>query len=205
MERRRQKAMKNRSRLEKARNLLSRAENKIISWTEKYKIILITDILFGIIVYFMMLSENLVNSVDGIWHTSRFIAGAWETSLGRGMLYFFDKLRGGLISMPLIATLTLLLISTSISLFLDLYSVREKGMGLLISLLLIASPVTCITLSHCYMAVDFGLAFLFSVIAVKCIISKYKIVGIVFGGVFIAISMGCYQAYFGMELLVFCS
>lgn len=187
---------------DRAKQLVIQVENSGLKWMREHATIIFFDILFGIIVYSMMLSGNLVNSVDGIWHTSHFIAGAWETSLGRGLLYFFDKLRSGLVSMPLNTILTIFFISISASLMLDIYSRREKGIKILISMFLIASPITGIILSHCYMSVDFSLALLFSVIAVWWIHSKYRLAGIFCGGVFIALSMGCYQAYFGITCLL---
>ena len=171
-------------RVDRLKGLLLQIENYGSQWGKEHREIIFVDILFGVAVYFMMMSKNLVNCIDGIWHTSHFIAGAWETSLGRGLLYFFDKLRSGLVSMPLNTILTIFLISVSACLMLDLYSKREKGIKILISLLLIASPVTGIILSHCYMSVDFGLAFLFSVIAVRWIHSKYRIAGILAGGIY---------------------
>lgn len=67
--------------------LIIKTEDCIMNWIKNHiKYILITMI-FGIIVYFMMISENLVSSYDGIWNTSHLIAGAWETSLGRGLLH----------------------------------------------------------------------------------------------------------------------
>lgn len=178
-------------------------ETKLMEWAEGHTKIIFWDVAFGIVVYFMMISENLVNSIDGIWRTSRFVAGAWETSIGRGLLYFFDKLRSGLVSMSLNSVLTIFLISLSACLCLDLFPKIGRGrVGLLASLVLIASPVTGIILSHCYMSVDFGLAFLFSVVAVRCIYDRRKIGAVLSGGCFIAMSMGCYQAYFGVTCLL---
>lgn len=154
-------------------------------------------------VYFMMISENLVNSYDGIWNTSYLVAGARETSLGRGLLHYFDKLRAGVVSMPLNSILTLLIVSVGVVLILEIFAVQNKVLYMLVSFLLVANPVICITLSYCFTSVGYGLAFLFSVLSSYCIYKKKGIVGIVLSAGFIALSLGCYQAYFGVTCLLF--
>ena len=67
-----------------------RIENYIVNWIKSHAKYIFINMAFGIMVYFMMISENLVNSYDGIWNTSHFIAEAWETSLGRGLLHYYQ-------------------------------------------------------------------------------------------------------------------
>ena len=71
-----------------------------------YGRVVVGGTLFGVLVYFSMMSLDLVNSYDGIWHWSNFIAGDWEISLGRGLQRYFDKLRFGIVSTSLNTVLT---------------------------------------------------------------------------------------------------
>ncbi len=182
--------------------LIIKTEDCIMNWKKNHiKYILITMI-FGIIVYFMMISENLVSSYDGIWNTSHLIAGAWETSLGRGLLHYIDKVRAGVVSVPFNTILTLLIISVTSALLMDFYAIENKKLAMLVSLLLIANPVVCNTLSYCFTSVGYGMAFLFSVLSAKCICGGRRITGILLGAIFLAMSLGCYQAYFGVTCLL---
>lgn len=76
--------------------LIVKTENYVMNWMKSHIKYMLISTMFGIMVYFMMISENLLNSYDGIWNTSHLIAGAWETSLGRGLLHYVDKARAGI-------------------------------------------------------------------------------------------------------------
>ncbi len=182
--------------------LMMKLENKISNWMERHKKYIFISIFFGISVYFMMLSESLVNSYDGIWHTSNFVAGSWETSLGRGILYYIDRIRGGVVSTPLNSILALLIISITSALILDFFDKVNITMCILTSLLFVANSVTCVTLSYCFTSVGYGMAFLFSVLSVRFICWENKISGVLSGAFFVAMSLGCYQAYFGVICLL---
>lgn len=177
-------------------------EAAIISWSKKHSKFILFQIAFGIIIYFTMLSENLVNDMDGIWNTSNFIAGNWEISLGRGLLRYFDKLRFGVVSVPLNSILMLSILAIANSLIWDLLSLNNKKMTALAAGLLIGNPVVCASLSYCYTSVNFGLAYLFSVAAAFVLIKMKKWYGVACGGLMIALSMSCYQAYFGVTCLL---
>ena len=57
---------------------------------------IIASFFMGILAYFMLISLDLVNDLDGIWHPSNFIAGDWEISLGRGLQRYADRARFGI-------------------------------------------------------------------------------------------------------------
>lgn len=39
---------------------------------------------FAVMVYFPLISLKLTNTVDGLWTTAEYMAGAWELSMGDG-------------------------------------------------------------------------------------------------------------------------
>lgn len=183
--------------------LIYKSENRIRNWTKKYICFLIFNVLFGIIIYFMIMSENLFNDMDGIWHTSNFVAGNWEISLGRGLLRYFDKLRFGVVSVPFNTILTLLVVGIANTLLIDLFSVTNRFIAFLMAGLIIANPVICFTLSYSYTSINYGLSYLFAIGAVYAFSKIKKWISIVLAGAFIMISMGCYQAYIGVVGIIF--
>ena len=182
--------------------LIVKTENYVMNWMKSHIKYMLISTMFGIMVYFMMISENLLNSYDGIWNTSHLIAGAWETSLGRGLLHYVDKARAGVVSVPLNSILTLLIISVASTLIVDFYVAGSKKIAMLVSLLLIANSVVSNTLSYCFTSVGYGMAFLCSVLSARCICGRRRVAGIFLGAVFLALSLGCYQAYFGVTCLL---
>lgn len=169
---------------------------------------IIASFFMGILAYFMLISLDLVNDLDGIWHPSNFIAGDWEISLGRGLQRYADRARFGIVSTPFNTMITLLLISISNAFVIDLFDFKSKPYIYLVLTILIANPIICNTLSYSYMSVNFGLAYFFSVFAT---VSIFKIsnrnkkefwLGVLLGGFFLGISMAFYQAYIGVTCII---
>ena len=180
---------------------LIQCEKRLLGWLETHIFLILGSTIFGITVYFMMMAMELSNDLDGIWHTSNFIAGNWEISLGRGLQRYFDKMRFGIVSVPFNTVLTIFIESVAISMIIDLFGVKNKLLKMLVAALLIANPVVCATLSYSYTTVNYALAYLFSVVSVYAIHffgEKKWYIGSIAGAFFLAVSMGCYQAYIGV-------
>lgn len=161
---------------------------------------IIGQVLIGLIVYFMMMSLNLVNDIDGIWHLSNFIAGDWEISLGRGLLRYADRARFGIVSVPFNSILTLFLIAVGNSLIVSKLDIKNFIYKWLIYIILISNPVVCNSLSYSYTAVNYGLAYFFSILAFLFIKTNVKqkkksILNIVIAASCLGVSMAFYQAY----------
>lgn len=180
--------------------LVENTEEKIIFFIRNYGKYIYGSFFIGILTYFMMMSQNLVNDTDGIWHLSNFIAGDWEISLGRGLQRYADRARFGIVSDSFNSMITILLFAIANTMILtrfDFDNFIYKGLWLII---LMANPVICNTLSYSYMSVNFGLAYFFSVVAFLCIrttIENWKkaVIWIFAGAAFLGISMAFYQAY----------
>lgn len=180
--------------------LVKKEEDKIIYFIKNYGKYILSGLLAGILTYFMLMSLNLVNDLDGIWHLSNFIAGDWEISLGRGLQRYADRARFGIVSDPFNSLLTILLIAISNAIILMQYNFDNNIYKGLFLIVLLANPIICNSLSYSYMSVNFGLAYFFSVAAFNCIkvtISRPQktVAEILCGGVFLGISMAFYQAY----------
>ena len=120
---------------------------EMMLFLRKYNKYIISSFSIGILVYFMMMSLNLVNDLDGIWHLSNFIAGDWEISLGRGLQRYADRARFGIVSDPFNTMLTLLLISTANAVILmkfEFDNIVFKGLFLTISVAAHCHIVICL-------------------------------------------------------------
>ena len=174
-------------------------EKRMVSFFQINAKYLLGGFCIGILAYFMMMSLNLVNHFDGIWHLSNFIAGDWEISLGRGLQRYADRFRFGIVSDSFNTILTLLLAETANVMILDKFQIKKGVYPWLLLLLLTANPVICASLTYSYMSVNFGLGYLFSVMAfyfvdVRGNAKRTLLQGSVCG-VILGVSMSFYQAY----------
>lgn len=163
--------------------------------------IVICSLVAGLLTYFMLYSDFLTNP-DGMFvggGTDLSISGGWEISLGRWMLPFLDKLRGG-VNAPLFNTaLSLFLLSIAGVLILSILKVNEcKWVKLLIILTIICNPSVMVLLTYFYCSVNYSLAFLLAVCAAWIILRHPNWKGILVGGIAISISLGIYQSYIGV-------
>ena len=187
--------------------LITDLEKKIVHFWGNYSKYIMFGFWVGFLTYFMMMSLNLVNDLDGIWHLSNFIAGDWEISLGRGLQRYADRARFGIVSDAFNSMITIFLISVANAMILTKFNFESaiyKGLFLVV---LVANPVICNALSYSYMSVNFGLAYFFSVVSFICIKStivtrKNIMTGIFGGAIFLGISMAFYQAYVCLTILL---
>jgi hypothetical protein len=167
---------------------------------------IIFGVIFGTFVYLQMMSNDLVNNIDGIWHPSNFIAGNWEISLGRGLQRYADRARFGLVTSSFNTLLVLLLISIADVLVIRRFDLKGKLFSFLFIIMSIANPVVSESLSYSYMSVNFGLAYFFSVLAFFVLPTigkrKWQVLRALLSGFLLAISMSFYQAYIGVFCVV---
>lgn len=186
-------------------NIISTYDKKIRSWFGKYLPLMGASLAGGIAAYFTLLSCDLVNHLDGMWHTSNFVAGNWEISLGRGLLRYWDKLRFGVVSVPFNSIAALGIIALTIPIILELFGIKNKIIAALISAVLIINPTVCCTLTYSYHAIDYALAFLLAAGAaagVYYLSGKSIVRGVLSGGVLLAAAMATYQAYMGVTCIL---
>ena len=167
----------------------------------EYKYLGIFGLLFGIILYSLLMTHGLTNTFDGLWHQNYHRAGSGELSSGRWLLVYLDKLVMGNHADPMISLLTLGLYVIGFVLVADLFRLRHRVGQYLCMALFLSSTVICITLSYRYTALGYGLAYFFAVLSIYIMIrARRHGYGICIGGIFLGLAMACYQAY----LAVFC-
>lgn len=170
----------------------------LVFFLKKWKNYIIINLFVAWIIYFKLISQTLYNQFDGIWHGNYRVAGNWEMSLGRWMWGHIDKFQFGIHCEPINSLVALLSIIIGIVLILELFEIKSKPVSYFISILFISNVFICNILSYRFQAIIFGIAFLLSILAAYVIIKmRSNFGGIICGGILIAFSMGCYQAYLG--------
>lgn len=129
---------------------------------------------FAAMVYFPLISLKLTNTVDGLWTTAEYMAGAWELSNGRWFWLVTSFLRFSLQLEPINAVVCLVLISLGVTklhmTFKPVHEGRTSCLDWLAGLCYLANTVIGCYLSFAHQSVEFGLAFYLSVLAAVCVI-----------------------------------
>lgn len=160
---------------------------------------------FAVMVYFPLISLKLTNTVDGLWTTAEYMAGAWELSNGRWFWLVTSFLRFSLQLEPINAVVCLVLVSLGVTklhmTFKTVHEGRTACLDWLAGLCYLANTVIGCYLSFAHQSVEFGLAFYLSVLAAVCVIRSRSIAaGIAQGAFLLALSLGLYQT----NLACFC-
>lgn len=176
-------------------------KNGFVVFFQKYRLEAIFVLLFGVILYSLMMSQQLTNTFDGLWQQNYHHAGNVELTSGRWLLIFADKLVMGLHAEPIASIAALILFIAGFVLVLDLFGMENRFYNSLCLVLLLSSTTVSNTLSYRYTSLGYGLAYLLAALSVYAGIKiKNEIVAIGLSGVLLGLAMSCYQAY----LAVFC-
>lgn len=166
------------------------------------RLICLLIFIFGFIIYLQLMTQQLVNTYDGLWEFTYHSAGKWELSLGRWFWLYLDKIRFGFSNDPWTSVITIFLFTAGMILIADIFAL-DKKISFLSGALFISSTAVCVSLSYRYMSPVFGFAFFSSILAAWIIIkSEGAILSVAVGGFVIALSMGSYQSCIGCTCLV---
>lgn len=160
---------------------------------------------FAIVVYFPLISLKLTNTVDGLWTTAEYMAGAWELSNGRWFWLVTSFLRFSLQLEPINAVVCLVLVSLGVTkLHMTFKTVREgrtSCLDWLAGLCYVSNVVVGCYLSFHFIAPEYGFSFFFAMLATEHVIrGKSAVSSIVPAAVLLALSLGLYQT----NLACFC-
>ena len=176
-------------------------ENRLILFLRQYRFTAIVGLVFGVLLYSLMMTQQLTNTFDGLWQQNVHQAGTAELSSGRWMLQLADRLIMGLHADPVASVLALALFILGFLLILDLFRVKGRFMQCLCLLLFLSAAAVCCTLSYRFTSFGYSLAyFLASCSVCAAVRIKNKLAAVGTGGVLLGLAMACYQAY----LAVFC-
>ncbi len=184
-------------------NILKCEGRRLAKVCREYASVFVVGLIFGAVTYYLLISNQLVNSNDGLWEYNYYKSGSWSLSLGRWFLPYLDRLRFGISVEPFASLLTMSFYSAGFIFILDLFDLGKRISSYFASMLFLSSTAVCVTLSYRFTSPSYGLAFLLSVLAAWVIIKwENKFTSFVVGGGLIAFAMGAYQAYIGCTCMV---
>lgn len=159
---------------------------------------------FAVMVYFPLISLKLTNTVDGLWTTAEYMAGAWELSNGRWFWLVTSFMRFSLQLEPINAVVCLVLVSLGVTRLHMLFKpawMRTSCIDWLAGLCYVSNVVVGCYLSFHFIAPEYGFSFFFAMLATEHVIrGKSAVSSIVPAAVLLALSLGLYQT----NLACFC-
>lgn len=174
---------------------------------KKYWKELIITLIFSFLLYSVMITNELANTFDGMWHGDYGYANGWELSIGRWFWLIIDRLRLGVTTEPGISLLSLLCLILGNIFAEEILQIQRNLTKVIFQLFLIANTAVCIFLSYRYMTMTFSLSYLFSVLGAFSFVSMYRynrniIAYSILTIGFITLSLGLYQANIGCTLIL---
>lgn len=157
-------------------------------------------LVIGILTHAFRMTNTMICSDSTNYFST--ISASWVTSLGRFLLPSVEVFRGKVELPWLIGLISLVMIGLSAVLFVRLLDIRDN-IGLIIAAWIFsANPVVTSIFAYMYTADGYMIALLFSVLAAYLCISRKGAAGIIFGGLSLAVSMGFYQAFISVTMVI---
>lgn len=157
--------------------------------------ILVAVFVFGFLNFYFFLSHTVL-SPDGLTYGPLYKSGRWEFQLGRPLLAIIDRMRGGLVSPPIILFFSLLYVAISIMFLRRIFSIKGKLSLFILSLLFVLFPTISNVSLYIYCLDGYCLALLFSIISLYFIQNKKYLLSILFT----IASLSLYQAFISITI-----
>lgn len=170
--------------------------NYISTFYKEHRFTALFGLIYGAILYSLMMTQQLTNTFDGLWKQNYHYAGAGELSSGRWLLEFVDKLVNGTHADPVISVAALSLFVVGFVFVLDLFKVKNKLGAFLCLAIFISSTLISNTLSYRFTSLGYGLAYFLAALSIYVLIkARNGGIAVCVAGIFLGLSMSCYQAY----------
>ena len=158
---------------------------------------------FMVILYSMLMPQQLTHPFDGLWNHNYHHAGVPELTSGRWLLRYVDKVTMRLHADPITSLAALALFLLGFLLVLSLLEVTQPAVSALSLGLWLSSVVICCTLSYRMTSLGYALAYLLAVLGLYATVRVPGVVpAVLSGGVLLGLSMACYQTYLGVFCLL---
>lgn len=164
-------------------------------WRKEDLYVFLTVFFVGFINFFYLLTHHVL-SPDGLAYGPIYKSNGWEVDLGRPLLLVVDRLRGGLVSPPIILFVSLIFISLSVVLLTRIFTMKKPLPIIILSILFVLFPVLSESALFIYCMDSYSIALFFSVLAIY-FIQKEKPIWAIF---FMIGSLSLYQAYISVTL-----
>ena len=125
---------------------------------------------------------------------------------GRFGLFYVQAIKGNIVSPFLATLLSAILLGISVVLIIDILKIKSKIFKIIVAIIMAVAPNFSATLMFFYCSDAYMIAMLFAVLAVFVVTkySKNKFMPLL-GGLFISLSMGMYQTYLSVTMVLFAS
>ncbi len=183
-------------------------KSKISDFIKKWYGVFIAEVAAGCVAYSLLMTNHLVNQLDGIWHGSISYASTHEVGIGRWLWPFLDKARGYLSPDPVTSLISVSLFATAFILVMDALEIRSAPGKYLGSVVFIINTGILSSLSYRYMSPTFAFSCFFAALSGFILVKnrngeqKYRIAAVAAAGILIALMMGLYQANLGCMCLI---
>lgn len=173
--------------------VLHKLKNKI---KKEWKIAFLSAIIIGTITHLFFLSQMILN------HDSLKTIDIPQDAIitGRWFLKYICGITSKYILPTIIGAVSIIAIGISSVLIVDMFNVRKKLNIILISAIMVTYPVVASTFSYLFLADGYFIALLLATVSVF-LASKYKY-GFLIGAVCICFSLGIYQAYISVTIIL---
>ena len=183
-------------------------KSKISDFIKKWHGIFIAEVIAGCVAYSLLMTNQLVNQLDGLWHGSISYANRVEAGEGRWLWILIDKARGYLSPDPITSLISISFFAAAFILVMDALAIRSVIGKYLGSIMFMINTGILFSLSYRYMSPTFALSCFFAALAGFILVKsreegrKQQIIAIIAAGVFISFMMGLYQANIGCICLI---
>ncbi len=164
------------------------------------KKVFIYTVIIGILTHAFRMTNTMICADTTNYLKS--IGASWVISLGRILLPSVEKIRGSVELPFLIGIICLALIGCTAVLFVRLFDIREEIFLVIAAWVLVANPVVTSIFAYMYTADGYMISLLFSVLAAYLCLKKKGLAGVLSGGLCLAVSLGFYQAFISVTIII---
>lgn len=164
--------------------------------------IFLTTIITSMIIHFQLYAL-MITGPDTLINSMYHQADVWEVMLLRFGLYIVQAIKGNIVS-PVLATLiSSVFLGITVILVLDILKIKNKYFKYIIAIMFVVAPNISATLTFFYCSDAYILGLLLATLSVF-IVRKYekKKWTILVSGLLIALSMGMYQTYLSVTMVL---
>lgn len=183
---------------EKLKNFFSERHTRYIQFPEINWKFFVIVMAVGFVMHSFRITQ-MINAVDDVSVLMKgYGAGTTSGRWGLDFLGFrvnYKWLIGSFNLSVFDGMLTLVFLSLSVCIILNLFHLQQSRLGLLFAVIFIAYPTCSATLLYMFTAAYYGFALFLAVLSVWCMKTGKKLYGCL-AIIFIAFSLGLYQAYF---------
>lgn len=161
----------------------------------------ISTLIVGFLTHMYLFTNNIINS-DCVL-TSPYQGGfMWELSLGRWAIKYFGMIGTNFTLPVVIGTISIFCLAIISVILTNLFNLKESINIIILSCILVTFPSITATFGFLFTADVYMISFLLSVLSIYMVNRINSLKGILLGAVLLALSMGAYQAYVGVAMML---